>query len=133
MEASWHGGFHDMAVDGAPRLQDGHPVCYSQPGKHAFAPSPEWFTPPERFVEPCRDRPGSMGLHITPLFQGKITREAGDNERVAAYLRDRAFTPSFVFDREFAVGAPDGSVLVLDIARMRERPAGDPVQGHTDE
>jgi hypothetical protein len=104
VEASWHGRFHEMAVDGAPPLRGQRPVLFSQPGKHAFAPEPSWFEPRERYIEPCRDTPGSMGLLVTPLFEGRISKGPGDDARAAAYLRARAFTPSFVFDREFAVG-----------------------------
>jgi hypothetical protein len=105
VEASWHGGFHVIEVDGAPPLREGRPLLHSQPGKHAFAPSPEWFMPHERFIEPCRDRAGAMGLHVTPLFQGRITKAEGDDERVRAHLQRLAFTPAFVFDQEFPIGA----------------------------
>src|SRR5207249_1980618 len=75
-----------------------------QPGKHAFAPEPSWFEPREEYVEPCRDSPGSMGVLVTALFDGRLAKTAGDDARAAAYLRSRAFTPSFRFDRQFAVG-----------------------------
>lgn len=86
VEASWHGQFHEMLVDGKPPLREGRPVFYSQPGKHAFAPSPDWFTPRERYAEPCRDRPGTMGLLVTPLFQGRITKTPEDDQRVLEHL-----------------------------------------------
>ena len=35
-EASWHGGFNDMAVNGALLLTDNRLTVYSEPGKHAF-------------------------------------------------------------------------------------------------
>lgn len=104
VEASWHGKFHEMLVDGKPPLRDGRPVLYSQPGKHAFAPSPDWFTPHEQYAVPCRDRPGSMGLLVTPLFEGRIVKADGDDERVLEHLREQAFTPAFVFDQEFEIG-----------------------------
>jgi len=85
-------------------LRGTHPVLYSQPGKHAFAPEPAWFVPVEEFVEPCRDTPGSMGVLVTSLFEGRLSKTAEDDERAKGYLRERAFVPSFVFDREFAIG-----------------------------
>ena len=103
VEASWHGQFHAMRVGGQPPLQDGRPVLYAQPGKHAFAPSPEWFTPHEHYTEPCLRRPGVMGLHITPLFQGLIEKQPGDDERVLRHLQTLAFTPTFLFDQEFLI------------------------------
>ncbi|MFL7808131.1 MAG: HAD family hydrolase, partial [Anaerolineae bacterium] len=42
-EASWHGGYHDMRHDGALALEGDHLAIYSEPGKHAFAPTPAWF------------------------------------------------------------------------------------------
>lgn len=39
-EASWHGRYHDMRHDGQLALEGDHLVLYSEPGKHAFAPSP---------------------------------------------------------------------------------------------
>lgn len=103
VEASWHGQFHEMRVDGQPPLRDGRPVLYSQPGKHAFAPSPDWFTPHEHYTEPCLRRPGVMGLHVTPLFQGLIQKQPGDDERVLRHLQTLAFTPTFHFDQEFPI------------------------------
>ena len=38
VEASWHGRFHEMLIEGKPPLRGQRPVLYSQPGKHAFAP-----------------------------------------------------------------------------------------------
>lgn len=103
VEASWHGQFHEMRVSGHPPLQDVRPVLFSQPGKHAFAPSPDWFTPHEHYTEPCLRRPGVMGLHVTPLFQGLIEKQPGDDERVLRYLQSLAFTPTFLFDQEFPI------------------------------
>jgi hypothetical protein len=104
VEASWHGRFHEMLVGGCPPLRGSHPVLYSQPGKHALAPEPLWFNPPEEFIEPCRDTPGSMGVLVTSLYEEKLVKTSEDDEWAAAYLRSRAFTPRFVFDREFAIG-----------------------------
>jgi putative hydrolase of the HAD superfamily len=92
-----------MQVNGQPPRRGQRPVLFSQPGKHAFAPEPSWFSPPEKFTAPCRDTPGSMGVLVTSLFEGRLTKTAADDERATAYLRSRAFTPSFVFDQEFPV------------------------------
>ena len=42
-EASWHGGLHDMRHEGKLALNGAHLIVYSEPGKHAFAPTPDWF------------------------------------------------------------------------------------------
>jgi hypothetical protein len=48
VDASWHGGFNTMQVDGRPPLEGGCPAVWSEPGKHAFAPSsralPAWVS-----------------------------------------------------------------------------------------
>jgi hypothetical protein len=103
VEASWHGRFHEMRVNGQTPRRGPRPVLFSQPGKHAFAPEPSWFSPPEKFIAPCRATPGSMGVLVTALFEGRLTKTTADDERAAAYLRSRAFTPSFVFDQEFPI------------------------------
>ena len=45
-----------------------------------------------------------MGVLVTEMFHGRLTRNAEDGARAATYLQSRAFTPSFHFDLEFAVG-----------------------------
>lgn len=106
VEASWHGRFHTMEVNDQPPLRGARPVLYSQPGKHAFAPEASWFAPVEKFTAPCRDTAGSMGVLVTALFEGRIAKSAADDARAAAYLRSRAFTPTFLFDNEFSL-APE--------------------------
>lgn len=76
---------------------------YSQPGKHAFAPSPEWFTPHEAYAAPCTRWAGYAGLLVTPLFHGLIHKQEGDDEAVAGYLQACAFEPSFSFEKRWQV------------------------------
>jgi hypothetical protein len=40
---------------------------------------------------------------VTALFEDRLTKTPADDERAAAYLRSRAFTPSFLFDQEFPI------------------------------
>ena len=103
VEASWHGRFHEMIVDGRLPLRGTRPVLYSQPGKHALASEPSRFTPSEEFIEPCRDTPGSMGVLVTSLFEDQLVKSLADDARAATYLRSHAFIPSFVFDQQFEV------------------------------
>jgi hypothetical protein len=99
VEASWHGKYNLM--ENAKIKEDTHPVLYSQPGKHAFAPDPSWFEPKERFTLPCTQEAGIGGLLITRLFEGKMTKTLDDDELVLRYLSRFAFTPSFNFSKEF--------------------------------
>jgi len=101
VEASWHGGYNDMMIGGDLRFLDGRPVLYSQPGKHAFAPTPLWFEPREKFMPQCSKNAGSQGLLVTPLFEGRIRKAGEADELVRRYLASRAFVPSFEFSKEW--------------------------------
>jgi hypothetical protein len=99
-EASWHGGFHAMTgSDGSPPVEDGRLTVYSEPGKHAFAPSPAWLL--DRADETraaCRPHAGKAGVHVTPLFKGIIGDRGPLNNQLAhTYLERLAFEPSFDF------------------------------------
>ncbi len=100
-EASWHGSFYSMR-DAAGRLplENGRLTLYSEPGKHAFAPTAERLY--ARAGSTCRDcdaLAGIRGLHITDLFSGKLRprRNPQVNWLVVRYLRQQRFTPSFDF------------------------------------
>ncbi|MCY4538671.1 MAG: glycerophosphodiester phosphodiesterase family protein [Chloroflexi bacterium] len=103
-EASWHGGYNRMADGGGrPCLVDNRPALYSEPGKHAFAPSPDWLLDRRaKTVASCGRHAGRMGVHVTPLFAG-IIRERGplNNRLVHTYLERLRFEPSFDFSKEF--------------------------------
>lgn len=101
MEASWHGGYHDMVCRGKIPMRNGVPVVYSQPGKHAFAPDPDWFEPRSEFIIPCTRNAGSGCVHVTPLFEGRIEKTPELDELASNYLKTRAFQPSFQFDKEW--------------------------------
>jgi len=98
VEGSWHGGYHLM--DGV-EMKGNHPVIYSQPGKHAFAPTPNWFEPRERFIPSCSIHAGMGGLLVTDIFKGKIEKTLDKDELVLRYLSKYAFIPTFSFTREF--------------------------------
>ncbi len=104
VEASWHGGMHPMErAGGFERQGSDHPVVYSEPGKHAFAPEPNWFTrhraPHER--SDTGALAGMGGLLVTPLFEGLIDRSAYADTLARTYLARHAFTPSMKFDQRF--------------------------------
>ena len=104
LEASWHGRFNQMQDDhGKLPLRDGRPVLYSEPGKHAFAPSPSWLLERRAKTEAsCGVHAGKMGVHITPLFAGIITqRKPLQNRLVHTFLERLQFEPSFDFSQCF--------------------------------
>jgi hypothetical protein len=79
-------------------------MVYSEPGKHAFAPSPEWFL--RRAKENRRAETQQLALHAGVLINGfttgKIRRLASDTTLVRSYLVQQAFLPSWDFSRQFA-------------------------------
>jgi hypothetical protein len=100
VEASGHGGLRTMwpveEMIGGTR-----PLLFSAPGKHAFYQTGMVFEfPPVRngYLRANTENAGSMGLLITPLFQGKISKTPEDDARVAAWLKKRAFQPTFQFN-----------------------------------
>jgi hypothetical protein len=103
VEASWHGGYREMVVGDRIPMKDGRPLLFSQPGKHAFAPSPKWFPREERMIRPCTENAGSGGVHVTPLFEGRLRRTPERDRLVREYLRRKAFVPSFDFVKEWVM------------------------------
>jgi len=101
VEASWHGGYKVMLVDGRIPIRDGRPLLFSQPGKHAFAASPQAFSSEEKYAAPCSKEAGSMGLLVTPLFEGRIAKNPDRDRLARGYLQSRAFIPSFEFVKEW--------------------------------
>ncbi len=103
-EASWHGRYHRMR-DEAGRLptREDRLALYSEPGKHAFAPSPSWLLQRKAKTRAsCGARAGAMGVHVTPLFAGVILDDTPLNNRlVHTWLERRRFEPSFTFNKSF--------------------------------
>ena len=90
-----------MRHEGEIPVRDGFPVVYSQPGKHAFAPHPSWFKDKEDLGIPCTRNAGSGGVHVTPLYEGRITKTPELDELASGYLRKKAFQPTFQFEKEW--------------------------------
>lgn len=104
-EASWHGGFNPMRDEGgALPVEAGRLTLCSEPGKHAFAPSPGWLLDrAEVTCRACGPCSGNMGLHVTPLFESALRpgRTPLANQLTLTYLEERAFTPAFAFTQVF--------------------------------
>ncbi len=101
-EASWHGEYYPMVDEqGALPIEDGRLTVYSEPGKHAFAPSPRRLLDRADITRrSCGTHAGRMGVHVTPLFDGIIhERKPLANRLVHTYLERLAFTPSYDFSR----------------------------------
>lgn len=105
-EASWHGGCHDMAVDGTLSLAGQHVQIYSEPGKHAFAPVTDWLA--ERAPNTrrsCGRLAGAGGVWVTPLFEEELgdLRTPYANTLVRTHLQRHAFEPTWRFDQLFRI------------------------------
>ena len=105
-EASWHGDYHVMQdASGKPPLENGRLVVHSEPGKHAFAPSPDLLLQRREKTETsCWRAAGYMGVLVTPLFDGVIqSRLPLNNRLVHTYLERQRFVPSYEFSKEFTL------------------------------
>ncbi len=105
-EASWHGG-HNAMIDenGQVPIEDGRLTVHSEPGKHAFAPSPQRLLErAPRTTLSCGVNAGTMGVHVTPLFKGIIADRTPPNNRlVHTFLERHVFAPSYDFSTVFAL------------------------------
>jgi glycerophosphoryl diester phosphodiesterase len=106
-EASWHGDHHDMSYEGHLALDGDHFVVYSEPGKHAFAPTPAWFK--ERRKEfkrsETRDLAGVSGILLAEYIKGQVTPTPLKTRLVHTYLSQRGFEPSWDFSLIFPITA----------------------------
>jgi glycerophosphoryl diester phosphodiesterase len=91
------------AQDGQLALERDHLIVYSEPGKHAFAPTPDWFR--ERQREFKRSETGALagagGVLITRFTEGRVAPTPLNHRLAHSYLAQRAFEPSWVFDSLF--------------------------------
>jgi len=104
VEASWHGTYREMVADGRIPLEDGHPILYVEPGKHAMAPSPAWFQ--ERSAQTLREctrLAGAGGIWLNPLYGFPAMKSPQTDRLARTYLRRKAFTPTWIFDRRLEI------------------------------
>jgi len=102
-EASWHGGYHDMRHEGGLALEGDHLTLYSEPGKHAFAPTLAWFKERrQRFKRSeTSDLAGIGGVLLAPYIEGRVKPTPLKTRLVHTYLSRRAFEPSWDFSQHF--------------------------------
>jgi putative hydrolase of the HAD superfamily len=105
-EASWHGDYSAMSLAGGRVACEGnHPLLYSQPGKHAFAPEAICLERVLHFVvKDAALAAGEGGVLLKEQYAPAIALEEGDHARAAAYLAARAFVPAMRFTQRFAIG-----------------------------
>ncbi|GBD08194.1 Glycerophosphodiester phosphodiesterase, cytoplasmic [Candidatus Thermoflexus japonica] len=104
VEASWHGTYREMVADGRIPLEDGHPILYVEPGKHAMAPSPTWFQERSaRTLRECTRLAGAGGIWLNPLYGFPAIKSPQTDRLARTYLRRKAFTPTWIFDRRLEI------------------------------
>ncbi len=105
VESSFHGWFFNSMIEDVLQIQEGHPVLYVQPGKHALLPSPEYFRLLIDRNKACREEAGKDGFLIMPMFADRLTTDRETDRNVEKFIRENyAFTPTW----EFAADSPDG-------------------------
>jgi len=138
-EASWHGEWHDMAMDGILPLEGDHLVLCSQPGKHALAATPDAFESVRREAagrSETSDLAGIEGLLITDVLGGRYAWTPLASTLARTHLQRHAFEPAWSFTRPFAFGPdvlvpwealyawiPDRLAVWLDILESEIRPS----------
>jgi glycerophosphoryl diester phosphodiesterase len=95
---------HGAATGEGLRLEDGRPVLYAEPGKHALTVSREELLARRPGTErACGVGAGRGGVWVTPLYRGRIARTPDADQLVRTYLRDRAFEPAWDWSRRVDV------------------------------
>ncbi len=95
VEASFHGRYL-TAASLAERAEDGRPILYCQPGKHAFLPLGELFSLLPDADSCCREGAGKAGFLVAEMFSDSLRTNAEIDKRVCAYLKSQyAFQPSW--------------------------------------
>jgi hypothetical protein len=106
-EASWHGSYRSMGVNGGLPLSGDRLVLYSEPGKHAFAPSSNWYQSVEKMNRwLCCEGAGMGGVLVSELFTGLIETKSPETDKlVQDFLRRHAFVPTYEFNRTIQLRA----------------------------
>lgn len=96
--------FHGMRLRAAGvsmfRMEGGHPILYSQPGKHAMLPHPELFELHPQFHTACTSEAGG-GILLPAFLNGAVETNDALDAKVTAYIRTHySFRPSMEYTLE---------------------------------
>jgi hypothetical protein len=98
-EASFHGKFlRGLLEDRSNILNGTHVKLYSQPGKHAFSPLPEFFKLVPNYKTATYEFAGRDGLIVTKVGEGRYSTTPEINKMVHAYMQKYKFHPSMEFE-----------------------------------
>lgn len=102
------GSMHGMRVsmdrgDGLPLMQEGRPVLFVEPGKHAVwaYERPVAFVAGAAIARMCGPEAGAEGIHLGNRFaeSGAYAITPRDNRLARLAMKRAAFVPSFTFTR----------------------------------
>ncbi|MBI5876733.1 MAG: hypothetical protein HZB53_03705 [Chloroflexi bacterium] len=105
VEGSWHGFYRSFNEGGmTAALEDGHPVAYAKPGKHALVADPAVLDDSRAECErDCGPLAGRGGVQVTHLTLGRIEKTPEADALARAYLQQRRFAPAWRFTRRVAL------------------------------
>ncbi|MBB6733700.1 hypothetical protein [Cohnella zeiphila] len=98
-EASFHGRYFKALFKDKRNLEGTHVRIYSQPGKHAFAPSIDFLELIPNLHSASYEEAGNAGLLVPAMFEGRFAADAETDRKVNAYLQSVRFRPSLKFRR----------------------------------
>jgi hypothetical protein len=96
-EGSFHGRYLKGLLPDRSNLSGRQATLYSQPGKHAFSPSPLIFRLLPDAETATGPGAGSDGALIGGPLEGRVAREPWWDAAARDYLRSRAFSPAWAF------------------------------------
>lgn len=99
-EASFHGNYFKALLKDRSNIEDEtHIRVYSQPGKHAFLPKPEYFELIPDLYTATYEKAGNSGLIVTSIFKGIYETNDDINKMVEHYLKSFKFKPAMKFKK----------------------------------
>ncbi|NSW91112.1 MAG: hypothetical protein HPY74_10665 [Firmicutes bacterium] len=111
-EASFHGRYLKALLKDKSNIEDEtHMRVYSQPGKHAFFPKPEYFELIPDLRTATYERAGNSGLIVTSIFKGIYETNEDINRMVEDYLKKFKFKPAMRF-RKYVI--PDNIFITWE-------------------
>ncbi len=106
VEGSWHGESRLLAPLERVTSDGGeHPLVFSEPGKHAFAPTPAWFEARRKEFKrsETRDLAGVSGVLLAKYIREQVKPTPLKARLVHTYLSRYAFDPSGDFSLLFPI------------------------------
>ena len=103
------GTFHGMRLRAdrlaAFRTEDGSPVLYAEPGKHALLPDPALFCLHDQFPECCDAKAGG-GLLVPDMLKNRMKTDPIQDAWICQYMREHyRFAPAMEYEWEKVAAA----------------------------